>query len=133
MTATLAANSIRELVPLLIVASIEDSLPFYRDRLGFHVIDAWVPDGRMGWCRLERDGVALMLQRATDEDGSAVGRGHGLCLFFNCTDADAEYAALCEKGMSPGKPTVAFFGMKQLFVTDPDGYELCFQNPVERA
>lgn len=133
MTASLAANTIRELAPLLIVAKIEDSLRFYREQLGFHMIEAWVPDGKIGWCRLERDGVRLMLQQATDEDGPAVGRGHGVCFFFQCVDADAEYATLCDKGLSLQEPTIAFFGMKQLFVTDPDGYELCFQTPVERT
>ena len=24
----------------------------------------------------------------------------------------------------------AFYGMSQLFVTDPDGYSLCFENPL---
>ena len=32
-----------------------------------------------------------------------------------------------EKGLDVNEPKVAHYGMKQLYLTDPDGYGVCFQ------
>ncbi len=124
--------AIQELVPLLIVEDMDRSLGFYRDRLGFAVVRTWEPDGRIAWCRAERDGVAIMLQEACDEDGPAEGRGRGTALFLHCDDANVEHQRLGKLGLELAPPQVAFYGMNQFFLTDPDGYELCFQNDVQR-
>ncbi len=122
------ATSVHELAPLLFVEDIRRSVEFYCNKLVFKMTTNWQPDGNLQWCRLERDSVALMLQQACDEDGSPEGRGRGVHLFFNCDDADAEFARLAGAGLKLAPPKVAFYGMNQLFLTDPDGYELCFQN-----
>lgn len=124
------SNPVNELTPLLIVAEMKRSLAFYRDRLGFQITQEWSPDGKLDWCRLERDGVSLMLQQACDEVGPAAGRGRGVHFYFSCADADAEYARLRSLGLNVSPPQVAFYGMNQLVLTDSDAYELCFQNPV---
>lgn len=131
MSTSQTVNSIHELVPLLFVADIARSLRFYRESLGFELVDAWEPGGKLAWCRVQRGGAAVMLQQATEEDEPATGRGHGVGFFFHCDDADAEYARFCASGLEPDPPAIAFFGMKQLFVKDPDGYQLCFQNPTK--
>lgn len=95
---------IHELVPLLFVEHITDSLNFYRDKLGFELVDAWEPGGKMAWCRVQRGGAAMMLQQATEEDQPATGRGHGVGFFFLCDDADAVYAQLCAVGLTPAPP-----------------------------
>lgn len=123
---------VHELVPLLFVEDLDHSVAFYIDQLGFEMKLKWEPDGKLSWCRLERGNAALMLQLACpDEDGSAEERSKGLGLFFNCDDAQAMYEELLSKGLSLEAPQVAFYGMNQLFLKDPDGYELCFQNQVE--
>ena len=38
------------------------SLRFYVDGLGFQMTEKWEQDGKVRWCSLQRDGVALMLQ-----------------------------------------------------------------------
>lgn len=124
------SNPLHELTPLLIVAEMSQSLTFYRDQLGFQIAQDWSPDGRPAWCRLERDGVSLMLQQACDEDGPAAGRGRGVVFYFLCADASAEHERLQALGVNVAPPEVAFYGMNQLVLTDPDGYELCFQNSV---
>lgn len=123
-------NQVRELVPLLVSGNIDASVRFYRDRLGFTLAKTWEPEGELEWCRLERDGAAVMLQRACDEDGPADGRGLGVRFYFICDDVRAEYERLRTYDLDVMPPTVAFYGMNQLFVTDPDGYELCFETPV---
>lgn len=124
------SNTLHEFTPLLIVGDLSRSQTFYRDQLGFQITQDWSPEGRLAWCRLERDGVSLMLQQACAEDGPAAGRGRGVVLYCVCADANAEYERLKLQGMNLAPPQVTFYGMNQLVFTDPDGYELCFQNPV---
>jgi hypothetical protein len=45
-------------------------------------------------------------------------------------DVHAAYSHLCWKGVTVEAPRVAPYGMKQLYVSDPDGYVICFQQPV---
>jgi glyoxylase I family protein len=40
---------------------------------------------------------------------------------------DAGYQYLTAKGLDVSPPRVTWYGMKQLSLTDPDGYGLCFQ------
>ena len=122
--------TVRELVPLLFVQDMERSAAFYTGRLGFEMTLKWEPEGKLSWCRLERDASAIMLQQACEEDGPAEGRGRGVGFFFNCNDAEALHVELVARGLEVDLPTTAFYGMRQVFVTDPDGYELCFQNPI---
>lgn len=126
-------NIIRELVPLFFVKSIESSVQFYRDRLGFEVALTWEPEGKLGWCRLERDRSAVMLEQSCEEDGPAVGPSRGIGFYFICDDADEMHSELTERGLHIAPPHVAFYGMKQVFVTDPDGYRLCFESQADTA
>jgi lactoylglutathione lyase len=131
MPLSLRTAIVRELVPLLAVEDINRSVIFYESKLGFSIAMKWEPEGKLEWCRLERDGSAVMLQQACEEDGPAVGRGRGVGFFFNCDDVDAMHAELVANGLNVDPPKLAFYGLNQLFVTDPDGYELCFQSPQE--
>ncbi len=122
---------IRELVPLLFVEDILRSAAFYQQRMGFALTEQWAPDGKLAWCRLERDRAAVMLQQAvSDEDGSVEGRGCGVAFYFNCNDAAAVHADLVSRGVAVAPPQPAFYGMNQVFVQDPDCYELCFQSVI---
>jgi uncharacterized glyoxalase superfamily protein PhnB len=123
---------VRELWPLLFVEDIDRSIAFYRDQLGFTLArQATDGDGRIFWCRVERGGCSVMLQQAEEaEDGPAEGRGRGVIFYFICDDVDVMHAELARRGMRLDPPKVAYYGMKQLFVPEPDGYELCFESEV---
>lgn len=68
------------------------------------------------------------------------GRGHrarfaehawwGFILNFECDDVARAYHELVNRGINATHPTTAFYGMKQTYLTDPDGYELCFQSSI---
>lgn len=129
---------VKGLSPLLSVFDMRASLRFYRDVLGFTVAAKSPalsddPD-HVNWCLLELDGAQLMLNTAYDpEDQPAAPEparwsGHqDTCVYFGCPDVDGAYAFLRSRGLEPDPPTVAPYGMKQLYLTDPDGYALCFQ------
>lgn len=74
-----------------------------------------------------------MLQRAREDDPPAGTRGKGVTFYFICEDAESLHREFTDRGIEATRPTVAFYGMKQTHVTDPDGYELCFENPTDRA
>jgi uncharacterized glyoxalase superfamily protein PhnB len=125
-----APGPLRELWPLIFVQDIHRSIAFYRDSLGFAVINKAGPDGAAVWCRLQCGGCSLMLQQAEPEDGPAAGRGHGVIFYFLCDDADKMHAELTGRGLSLDAPRTAYYGMRQLTVPEPDGYHLCFESAV---
>ena len=123
--------TIRQLWPLLWVRDIRRSIAFYRDRLGFAVVGQADTDGKLYWCRLERDGASLMLQQAEAEDALAESPGNGVSFYFVCDDVDGLYAELSSRGLQLQPPTVAYYGMKQLAVPEPDGYAIWFESSTE--
>ena len=131
MTVTEHGALVRHIWPLLAVQDINRSVEFYQDRLGFTVVGKAESDGKMFWCRLERGGSSIMLQQAEDEDGPAEDRGRGISFYFICDDADAMYADLLSRGLQLRPPSLAYYGMKQLFVPEPDGYSICFESPTK--
>jgi hypothetical protein len=69
-------------------------------------------------------------QRPASPDPARV-RAHGdTALFLGCEDLDGAYAYLKSRGIAAEPPKAAPYGIKQLYVTDPDGYRLCFQWPA---
>ena len=110
---------------------IDRSVRFYRDRLGFAVVGNAESDGKVFWCRLERGGASVMLQQPEEEDGPPEGRGRGVSFYFVCDDADMIHAELSDRGLQLEPPGAEYYGMKQLFVPEPDGYSICFESPTE--
>lgn len=62
---------------------------------------------------------------APDPDRVAAHRD--TALFFGCQDLDGAYAYLKAQGLNVKPPVVRDFGMRQLSLSDPDGYSLCLQ------
>ena len=127
--------------PLLQVFDMPTALGFYCDVLGFEVVshsgNAPGPSREFGWYLLRRKGTELMLNTAYDDgerpekpDPARVAAHGDICIYFGWEDLDGLYAELLAKGAKAREPKVAPYGMKQLYVTDPDGFGLCFQWPV---
>lgn len=126
---------------LLQVFDMPASVRFYRDVLGFEIVHTSERDGDQfdwGWLRLNN--ADLMLNTAYEQeyrpaqaDAARVAAHNDTCLYFGCPDVDAAYRRLREHGVEVEEPKVAPYGMKQLYVSDPDGYNLCFQWPVEET
>jgi 2-C-methyl-D-erythritol 4-phosphate cytidylyltransferase len=124
-------QGVRQLWPLLFIQDIARSVTFYRDRLGFTLAQQAESNGKLFWCRLERGGASIMLQQVQDtEDGPPQARGRGVAFYFVCDDADAVYEEFTSRGLTLKPPEIAYYGMKQLFVPEPDGYTICFESPV---
>jgi catechol 2,3-dioxygenase-like lactoylglutathione lyase family enzyme len=128
------AIKIREMVPLLQVFDMTASIVFYRDVLGFQVKSTSSP-GKEGfdWALLTLNGVELMLNTPYEEDAgppapdrARVAAHEDTAIYFGWPDVDAAYAHLRARGIAAKEPKIAHYGMKQLYVRDPDGYNLCF-------
>lgn len=123
---------------LLQVFDMPMSVRFYRDVLGFEIVHTSEREGdQFDWGMLRLNNANLMLNTAYEQDHRPTQpepsrlAAHGdTCLYFAAPDVDAVYQHLLEKGIDLKQPTIAPYGMKQLYLTDPDGYSLCFQWPT---
>lgn len=123
------AARVEQLWPLFRVRDMATSMTFYCDRLGFERVgEARDDDGGIYWCRVERDGASIMLQREDDDAAPAAARD---AFYLVCDDVDAIFEELTARGLELEEPTVAFYGMKQLHVPEPDGRELVFESRTE--
>ncbi len=119
---------VEQLWPLFVVRDISASLAFYRDVLGFTLLGTAESNGSTYWCRLQRGGACLMLQQLSSDSEFVPSRD---AFYFICDDADLMYAELRGRGLELESPSVAFYGMKQVTVPEPDGREIVFESPTE--
>jgi hypothetical protein len=128
---------------------MEASLNFYIDGLGFKMKYRWIPDragdnpdGRIRWCWLELDEVALMLQefrKPGEENVYLEGRitsvpenlGLGVSINFQCQDYLALYREFKSRGIQIAQKPFVGNGLWCVNVVDPDGYKLWFNSPTD--
>jgi glyoxylase I family protein len=136
----------RHICALLQVFDMPASLAFYRDTLGFEIVEAAPPPDEIrgddfGWVWLRRDGANLMLNTAYDPDAerpptpdpARVAAHDDTALFIGCPDVEGVYEHLLARRVAVEPPRVAPYGMRQLYVKDPDGFTVCFQWPAETS
>ena len=126
--------------PLFQVFDMPKSLHFYRDILGFTVKESSEPGDDCDWAWLQNNGAELMLNTAYEReyrppapDPARVAAHDDTCLYIGCPDVDGAYNYLRDKGLDIKPPKVAAYGMKQLYLSDPDGYNVCFQWPESQT
>jgi|SRR6187200_1776495 len=122
---------------LLQVFDMPTSLAFYRDVLGFTLADDVPADGKCDFAMLALNGSDLMLNTAYEADDRPEtlgddrrGAHRDTALFFACPNVDEAYAELIARGLRVTPPAVQAYGMKQIYLEDPDGYEICLQQPI---
>ncbi len=123
--------------PLLSVFDMPTALAFYCDTLGFEIFQRSGSGRNCGWAFLRRGKAELMLNTAFEAaDRPPVAdilrtAHHGdTILYFGCKELDSLHDSLAALGIVVSPPVVRSYGMRQLTITDPDGYHLCFQHPV---
>ena len=120
-------------------SDLERSVTFYRDILGFELVDA-APEGDetvWDWAWFRNNTAQVMLNtmfeapdrpEAPDLQRREVHSDTGL--YFGFRDVDGIHDYLVSQGVTPDSLATAPYGMRQLYVKDPDGYVLCFQWPA---
>lgn len=112
---------------LLQVFDRPTSLAFYRDVLGFEVVSDVPPDDH---CELMLNTAYEAHERTAAPEPARIAAHQDVTLYFDCEDVDAAYAYLRERGVAAKPPRIAPYGMKQVYLRDPDGYEICLQHPA---
>lgn len=136
------AIEVTGVAPLIGVFHMPTAIRFYRDMLGFTVTSkskTMSEDGDdVNWAMLELGSATVMLNTAYDPDevpekpDRARWSGHqDTCLFLGSPDVDGAYRELLKRGVVLEPPKVTWYGMKQLYLTDPDGFGICFQWKAE--
>jgi glyoxylase I family protein len=133
------AIEVRGVSPLISVFDMPIAVHFYRDLLGFELVQhsPFYAEGEFHWAMLRLGDAEIMLNTAYDEgqrpakpDAQRIAAHGDGTLYFGCPDVDGAYRHLLAAGLTAQPPTVAHYGMKQLYLKDPDGYGLCFQWPA---
>ena len=132
------AIEVRGLCPLISVFNMPRSLAFYRDVLGFEVMSDSGNGDESSWVWIRLNDADLMLNdqyepghEPPEPPPDRQKWHHDTCLYFRA-DPDAVYEYLHSRGIELKPPKDAPYGMRQLYLNDPDGYNLCFQQPVNQ-
>lgn len=125
----------RSLTPLLYVSDPEASLAFYQEALGFAVTDRAGEGEGWLWARLQNGEAALMLNSFPDglAPATRLPDDFGCVLYMDVDDVHALYRSLRDRGHAVAPPEPQVYGVDQLWLRDPDGYQLCFTGPRAAA
>ncbi len=122
--------NIKQAVPFFMVTNMEESMRFYIEGLDFKMLNSWTPRGKIEWCWLQRDGVALMLQEYREGKVPAEKLGVGVSINFTCEDALAIYHETLARNLKPSEPFVGN-NMWVVMFRDPDGYKVEFESVTD--
>lgn len=108
-------------VPVLRVSDYAAARAFYRDVLGFEVVEeAGDPVTGFG---IYRSGRATVFLTAWDGPEAAYS---GWRAYFHTDDLDGMAARITAAGAAIKGPTLTIYGMREIEVTDPSGNTVCF-------
>lgn len=123
----------QSMVPMLAVADVGRSIHFYTQTLGFQLMGLLENGGQPFWARFKADeDVELMVTTRDASDNRVESEFRDVVLYFYPESVERVRAHLIDSGMVVGKTVVTFYGMNEIRITDPDGYELCFGESAER-
>ncbi len=119
------------------VSDLQASLAFYVRKLNFEVVatsETTPPEEEShSWAMLRTSDLTLMLRSVAKADKPAlpdpvrVSYHADTVLYLVCADLEALCSHLRQKGITPLRGADPLAHMDQVFVSDPDGYMLCFQ------
>ena len=123
------------MAPLIQVFDMKASVAFYCDKLGFTLVRrSQEGEDHFDWCMLENGGSHLMLntryerhERPSRPDPQRVAHHDDATFNFRCVDVEAAYHALLAKGVAVEPPKKMHYGAKEIWVKDPDGFSINFQ------
>jgi predicted enzyme related to lactoylglutathione lyase len=118
--------------PVLLVADLDRSVAFFRDRLGF---DCDVYDDPPNFATASRDAGTFLLALPADAE-RIVPNWKIVDKMWNAyvrvDDVDAVYAEMQERGAEIDYTIYdAPYGFREFGVQDPDGHDIAFGQPLE--
>jgi glyoxylase I family protein len=125
--------------PLLQVYDMPAALKFYRDILGFTIVNS-SKEGTddVDWIWLKHNDVDLMLNTAYEKEHKPATKDEArqaahadTSIYFGCPDTDKLYEYFLNKNINVKPPTKTGYNFMALYVFDPDGYKLVFHWPIK--
>jgi lactoylglutathione lyase len=127
-----ATLALRSASPSLTVGDLEKSVAFYRDILGFEVEETWKDDkGSVMGVSLKAGDVSFMIGQDDWKKGRDRKKGEGFRIYCETkTKVDALAKRIEAKGgkLDQG-PTDEPWGVRDISVTDPDGFKITIAGP----
>lgn len=120
--------------PVLLVASLERSIEYYRDRLGFSCESHGEPPD---FCVAKRDDVIILM--ALCDDAERIVPNWRIVdkvwnVYIRVDDVEAIYAELKERGVPIDYSIYdAPTGFREFGVQDPDGHDIAIGQPIEHG
>lgn len=125
--------TVSTLMPLLNVEDVPRSLTFYREALGFEVIQEAEIDGVTIWACIGSGEAKLMLNQPDSADSGARAARPSysdVVLYLTVEDAHERHGALAARGLAIGPVERQAYGVDEFLLRDPDGYELAICSPI---
>ena len=125
--------AIMEVRPLFNVADVGASLAFWRDNLGFEPVQTFEWEGRLAFARLKSGPAEIMLNGRGGDPAARLARpGYtDSVVYFRVDDVHALWRELTAKGVAAKAPERQDYGVDEMILRDPDGYELAFTSPAD--
>ena len=125
------ATAIHRITPCFFVPDPDASAAFYRDKLGFVVAERFgEAPGQSVFVILDFGPVSLFLRRVTAGYGVRPEMPPGAPPLFDAYihvgDVDALHETIAATGTAVEPPTEQPYGVREIAVTDPDGYRVVF-------
>ena len=118
--------------PFFIVSNVEETIAFYRDKLGFETRFR-EPDQNPFFAVIGRDGAQILVKSDKDVSPLPNSKRHPFMrwdAYVNAPDPDALAAEFADHGTAFSEPLKdTHDGLRGFEICDPDGYVLFFGRP----
>ena len=109
---------------MVYTANVERALRFYRDLLGFKLVDEFRHEGISVYARLRAPGGDGTIALHLAGPGTPLS-SEGVRLYFEIQDVDNFCSKLQAKGLYiPQAPRMMPWGWRHVYLNDPDGHEI---------
>ena len=130
--------AIKKLTPNLMVEDVNATVEFYRDVLGFDLL-VTVPDsGTFDWAMMKCGEAEIMFQARgslIEElpafEGAEI--GGSLTLYFEVEDVESFHERIKDKVSVIQEMETKFYGMREFYIRDCNGYTLALSQRMEPA
>jgi uncharacterized glyoxalase superfamily protein PhnB len=115
-------------IPMLPTDCIEETLAFYRDQLGFNLVDSHEEAGGLEWLRLRGGDAQVMFYSpmAVGDDSAHLEHPESMVVYLQVEGLDALHGHLQSAGEQVSPLRATFYGMNEFELVDPNGYTLIF-------
>jgi len=124
---------LRSVMPMLTVNDVQASMAWYRDVLGFIVVEEYKMDGEVRGARLRAGTVEILINQDDFAKGRDRKKGVGLRLYcMTAQEIDQLAAAIRERGGTlTQEPQDQSWGARDFAIVDPDGFNISISTGVE--